>query len=146
MNKVEILEIVTPFNRREKAITEACKKIEKDKLLLKKSGVTSLFEKINKNDLENRASIYFRNAKYPTYSGEIDNRNPVSISLEFNNYETGSNDDIQYHSSEVRIAVIDDKLNLVEYNRENFKYNYTAIKDGKLEETVAKAIQNPMIW
>lgn len=73
----------------------------------------------------------------------------VFISLTYNTYyetvKTYGDDSFEHHGCEVRIAVINGKLNLVSRKRGDIPENdiYSPIEPGKLAETIAEAIKNP---
>jgi len=71
----------------------------------------------------------------------------VNISLVFDYSEQKRGDlgpDTYY--SEIMVAVVNNKLNLVDDGEKHgSSYHYTPIEDGKLLETIAKAIKNPPI-
>ena len=92
------------------------------------------------------AFIYYSDYSTGGIPKNIRNKREVSISLIFDICEAGS-DGIGGGSSEVKIAVKNNQLNLVNYGKvERFEYGYTPIEDGKLGETIAEAIKNPIRW
>lgn len=144
-------------------------KIKADQIVLDNSGIKNLFIELrdsgfvkkNNSPVYEKVPVYkkrffggeefdhYEERKVADYEPAIIKEGPSSISLEFN-YSTSYYGDGMYMTnySEVTVVVKDGKLQLKHHQitpplQRDYDF-YTPIEDGKLIETVAEAIRNPI--
>ena len=146
------------------------KRIERDKSILKNTGVIELFEEIRDKGLlysrlktaeelkerpfffpspEDRLDYIPANVcidvNHHNLRGGADVKDDTIIhaSLEFGDIHMGGDDMRRIAYNVVRVAVVGDGICLVSRN-ENYEYEYAPIQDGKLVDAVSKGIKNPI--